>query len=134
MSSSRQRRFPRSRASVREARAFVRQVLTDWGCTDRLDDMTLCASELATNALLHGVPPGREYCVSLELDGEVLRLGVRDSGDHHVPPAPLPLDACSGRGLHLTQTLADDMGITEHVVGKTVWTTFKTDRRCPEAS
>ena len=49
-----QRRIPRSRASVREARAFVREVLKDWGCTDRLDDIRLCASELATNALLHG--------------------------------------------------------------------------------
>ncbi|MET7649990.1 MULTISPECIES: ATP-binding protein [unclassified Streptomyces] len=126
---SRQRRFPRSRASVRAARVFVRQVLSDWGCVDRLDDIALCVSELATNALLHGVPPGRQYCVSLTLDGPVLRLAVRDTGDRPVPAGPPAPDACSGRGLHLARHVADDFGITEHVVGKTVWTVFKTD--CP---
>ena len=126
---SRQRRFPRSRASVRAARVFVRQVLSDWGCLDRLDDIALCVSELATNALLHGVPPGRQYCVSLTLDGPVLRLAVRDTGDRPVPAGPPTPDACSGRGLHLARHVADDFGITEHVVGKTVWTVFKTD--CP---
>lgn len=130
MPAPRQRRFPRSRTSVREARDFALQVLGDWGCTDRLDDIRLCVSELATNALLHGVPPGREYCVNLSLDGAVIRLEVRDTGDRrltvqHPLPAPHP-DACSGRGLLLARELADDFGVTEHVVGKTVWATFKT--------
>ncbi|MEU5280159.1 ATP-binding protein [Streptomyces asoensis] len=124
---SRQCRFPRSRASVRAARVFVRQVLSDWGCVDRLDDIALCVSELATNALLHGVPPGRQYCVSLTLDGPLLRLAVRDTGDRSVAPGPPVPDACSGRGLQLARHVADDFGITEHVVGKTVWTVFKTD-------
>ncbi|MEU1051858.1 ATP-binding protein [Streptomyces sp. NPDC005876] len=124
---SRQRRFPRSRASVRDARAFVRQTLSDWGRTDRTDDLTLCVSELATNALLHGAPPGREYCVSLTLDDSVIRLAVRDSGDRHLDldrPESGP-EACSGRGLPLAREVADDMGVTEHVVGKTVWAAFK---------
>ncbi|MFD5802124.1 ATP-binding protein [Streptomyces sp. NPDC127020] len=125
---SRARRFPRSRASVRDARAFVHEVLTDWGHTDRLDDITLCVSELATNALLHGVPPGREYCVSLALDGSVIRLAVRDSGDRHldVDGPKADSDACSGRGLLLARQLADDMGVTQEVVGKSVWVALKT--------
>lgn len=123
---SRQRRFPRSRASVRVVRTFVRQALVDWGCLDRLDDITVCASELATNALLHGVPPGRQYCVTLTLDGPLLRLAVRDTGDHPAPAGPPTQDACSGRGLHLARELSDDLGVTEHVIGKTVWATFKT--------
>ncbi|MFJ5307609.1 ATP-binding protein [Streptomyces sp. NPDC088350] len=122
----RQRRFPRSRASVRDARDFVHQALTDWGCSDRLDDIRLCASELATNALLHGAPPGREYCVTLSLDSGVIRLGVRDSGDQCTPPRIPDSDACSGRGLLLVRELADDLGVTEHIVGKTVWAAFKT--------
>ncbi|MEW2045856.1 ATP-binding protein [Streptomyces sp. NPDC005476] len=126
---SRQRRFPRSRASVRAARAFVHQVLSDWGCVDRLDDIALCASELATNALLHGVPPGRQYCVSLTLDGPLVRLAVRDTGDRPVHAGPPSPDACSGRGLLLARQIADDFGITEHIVGKTIWTVFKTDPR-----
>jgi anti-sigma regulatory factor (Ser/Thr protein kinase) len=124
---SRQRRFPRSRASVRAARTFVHQVLTDWGRVDRLDDIKLCASELATNALLHGVPPGRQYCVTLTLDGPLIRLAVRDTGDHPTPAPPPAPEACSGRGLHLVRELADDLGVTEHVIGKTVWVAFKTD-------
>lgn len=32
------------------------EVLREWQLTDPIDDMELCASELATNALLHGVP------------------------------------------------------------------------------
>ncbi|WP_406009161.1 ATP-binding protein [Streptomyces sp. NBC_00637] len=126
---SRQRRFPRSRASVRAARIFVHQVLSAWDCVDRLDDIELCVSELATNALLHGVPPGRQYCVTLTLDGPLVRLAVRDTGDHPVPAQPPGPDACSGRGLFLARELADDLGITEHRVGKTVWVTFKTERR-----
>ncbi|MET9826633.1 ATP-binding protein [Streptomyces sp. NPDC006349] len=128
MSLSRHRRFPRSRASVRDARAFVRQVLTGWGHTDRLDDVTLCVSELATNALLHGAPPGREYCVSLTLDGSVIRLAVRDSGDRQLDvdiPEAGP-EACSGRGLRIVREVADDMGISPEVVGKSVWVVLKT--------
>ncbi|MFI7293511.1 ATP-binding protein [Streptomyces sp. NPDC050121] len=124
---SRQRRFPRSRASVRAARTFVHQVLTDWGRVDRLDDIKLCASELATNALLHGVPPGRQYCVTLTLDGPLIRLSVRDTGDRPAPSPPPNPDACSGRGLDLVRELADDLGVTEHAIGKTVWVAFKSD-------
>ncbi|MGW2044780.1 ATP-binding protein [Streptomyces sp. NPDC001858] len=124
---TRQRRFPRSRASVRAARTFVEQVLTEWGCVDRQDDIRLCVSELATNALLHGVPPGRQYCVTLTLDGPLIRLAVRDTGDHPAPAAPPTSEACSGRGLHLARHVSDDFGITEHAIGKTVWTIFKTD-------
>jgi len=122
---SRQRRFPRSRASVRDARDFVTHVLTEWGCRDRLDDIRLCASELATNALLHGVPPGREYCVSLSFDGTLIRLGVRDSGGGSPAPQLADSQACTGRGLLIAGELADELGITEHVVGKTVWVSFK---------
>ncbi|MET8900530.1 ATP-binding protein [Streptomyces sp. NPDC004538] len=124
---SRARRFPRSRASVRDARAFVREVVTDWGHIDRLDDITLCVSELATNALLHGVPPGREYCVSLALEGSVIRLAVRDSGDRHlnIDGPEADLDVCSGRGLRLAREVADDLGVTQEVVGKIVWVAFK---------
>ncbi|WP_432122767.1 ATP-binding protein [Streptomyces sp. S1] len=78
MASSRQRRFPRARSSVPAARTFALEALAEWGITDRRDEIRLCVSELATNALLHGVP-----------------------------------------------AVADDFGVDEHVVGKTVWSSFK---------
>ncbi|QDQ11885.1 ATP-binding protein [Streptomyces spectabilis] len=125
MSLSRQQRFPRSSASVGGARAFVVRALMEWGLSERGDDIRLCVSELATNALLHGVPPGREFAVRLTLDGGSLRIEVRDSGGGS-PEARQP-DPCAptGRGLYLVRALADDFGVTEHRVGKTVWVAFK---------
>ena len=53
--------YRRERRSVPAAREFVRTAVTDWGLGARMDDVLLCVSELATNALVHGVPPGRGY-------------------------------------------------------------------------
>ncbi|MGW7363261.1 ATP-binding protein [Streptomyces sp. NPDC054841] len=125
MSLSRQRRFPRSARSVGAARSFVIDVLTQREITDRHDDVRLCVSELATNALLHGVPRGREFCVALAVDGPVLRIDVRDSGDGRPVVQAPEIDAGSGRGLRLVAELADDFGVTDHVVGKSVWLDFE---------
>jgi anti-sigma regulatory factor (Ser/Thr protein kinase) len=125
VSQLRQRRFSRSRASVSAAREFALITLVEWNLDDRQDDIRLCVSELATNAVLHGVPPGREFCVRLLLDGHLLRLEVRDSGDGR-PMIRQPDDErCTRRGLFLVRELADDFGVTEHVPGKTVWASFK---------
>ncbi|MFC9603757.1 ATP-binding protein [Streptomyces niveus] len=125
MDLSQQRQFPRSRRSIGAARAFTIDVLTEWGIADRREDMRLCVSELATNALLHGVPPGREFSVGLFHDGATLRLEVRDSGDGIPKTLDPDADATTGRGLHLVREVADDFGIDAHVVGKTVWTSFE---------
>ncbi|WP_405190820.1 ATP-binding protein [Streptomyces anulatus] len=79
----------------------------------------------ATNALLHGVPPGREFAVRLDLTDDLVRLAVRDSGDGR-PEIQRPDDSSySGRELFLVGELAADFGIDHHVVGKTVWAAFK---------
>lgn len=127
MALSRQRCFPRVRASVRSARYFALDALTAWGVADRHDDIRICVSELATNAVLHGGPLGTEFHVRISVEGLLVRLEVRDNGGG-CPEAQSP-DAgqCSGRGLWLTRELADDFGVTEHAVGKTVWLAFKTE-------
>ncbi|MEU7279607.1 ATP-binding protein [Streptomyces sp. NPDC045431] len=125
MSLSRRQRFPRSRRSVPAARRFTGATLAEWGRTEREYDIRLCVSELVTNALLHGVPPGREMCVSLTADDEVLRVEVRDSGDGDPQVRHLSAEECTGRGLWVVRELADDFGVSEHVVGKTVWAVFK---------
>lgn len=125
MALSRQQRFPRSRISVGAARAFVVGTVTEWGIADRQDDIQLCVSELTTNALLHGVPPGREFCVRLSTDGELLRIEVRDSGDGRPEVRAPSEDDSTGRGLRLVNELADDYGVVGHAVGKTVWLAFK---------
>ncbi|MEU3322805.1 ATP-binding protein [Streptomyces sp. NPDC059164] len=125
MSSSQLRRFPRRRTSVGASRDFVVHVLREWQLTDLIDDIELCASELATNALLHGAPPGREFAVRLDLTDDLVRLEVRDSGDGRPEVQHADASTCSGRGLFLVSELAADFGIDQHVVGKTVWAAFK---------
>lgn len=123
---SRQPRFPRACGSVPAARAFALETLAEWGCVDRCDDVRLCVSELATNALLHGVPPGREFCLTLVADGPLIRVEVRDSGDGIPQTGRGEAEDCGGRGLRLVTALADDFGVTPRPPGKTVWTIFKT--------
>ncbi|MFI6141749.1 ATP-binding protein [Streptomyces griseus] len=125
MSSSQLRRFPRRRTSVGASRDFIVHVLMEWQLTDLIDDIQLCASELATNALLHGAPPGREFTVRLDLTDDLVRLAVRDSGDGQPEIQHADESSCSGRGLFLVGELAADFGVDHHVVGKTVWAAFK---------
>ncbi|MFI2508652.1 ATP-binding protein [Streptomyces sp. NPDC018972] len=134
MSLSRQRRFPRARRSVPAARAFALETLMEWGYRDRQDDVRLCVSELATNALLHGVPPGREFSLVLTGDGPLVRVEVRDSGGGGPRVRDVEADDCGGRGLHLVMALADDFGVTPHHPGKTVWAVLKMDPAKVEAA
>ncbi|TRV77540.1 ATP-binding protein [Streptomyces sp. 130] len=126
MSLVQQRRFTRRRTSVGASRAFVTGVLAEWQLHTLIENIRLCVSELATNALLHGVPPGREFSVALHRAEDQVRLEVRDSGPGQPRVQQAAEVACSGRGLHLVRELADDFGVDDHVVGKTVWLIFKT--------
>ncbi|MGW3112697.1 ATP-binding protein [Streptomyces sp. NPDC001091] len=123
----RQRRFPRARRSVGAAREFAVDTLLEWECHDRHEDIRLCVSELATNAVLHGVPPGREFLLAITGDGASIRIEVRDSGGGVPVVKACGLDDCGGRGLLLVQALADDFDVTPHNPGKSVWAVFKTD-------
>lgn len=119
----RERFYRRERRSVPAAREFVRTAVGDWGLGARLDDVLLCVSELATNALLHGVPPGRGYLLRLWLSGDgLLRVEVHDSGDGQ--PCLREPDGESGRGLLLVAALADKWGVGERSPGKIVWCEF----------
>jgi anti-sigma regulatory factor (Ser/Thr protein kinase) len=88
----------------------------------------LCVSELATNALVHGVPPGRGFLLRLvpyDEDGGV-RVEVHDSGDG-VPALPrqdVQEPGEGGRGLLLVSELADKWGVEARHPGKIVWCEF----------
>ncbi|MFJ8538396.1 ATP-binding protein [Streptomyces sp. NPDC093591] len=119
--------YRRDRRSVRLAREFTRESLTDWAVAERSDDVLLCVSELATNALLHGVPPGRRFALRLALDTDgVLRVELHDSGpgEIRVPDDPVP-ESEHGRGLLLVTALADKWGVGERNPGKVVWCEFE---------
>lgn len=121
---SRQRRFPRERRSVPAARSFAVETLFLWGLVERYEDMRLCVSELATNAVAHGVPPGREFSLRLTAEGQAVRIEVRDTGDGNPQAAQPDGEQSGGRGLYLVSVLADDFGVLWHSVGKTVWCAF----------
>ncbi|MEU2673144.1 ATP-binding protein [Streptomyces sp. NPDC007164] len=119
----------RERRSVPLVRQFVRDALVDWACEARADDVLLCVSELVTNALLHGVPPGRGFRLRIRLepaDG-TLRIEVHDSGDGEVRAADswAASDEEGGRGLLLVAALADKWGVGERNPGKVVWCEFE---------
>ncbi|MFI6687501.1 ATP-binding protein [Streptomyces sp. NPDC050485] len=122
----RERFYPRQRQSIPAARQFSVGAVADWGFFHRLDDVLLCVSELATNALVHGVPPGRGFLLRLELcDGAVFRVEVHDSGGG-VPRVADRADVADegGRGLLLVAALADKWGVGERDPGKVVWCEF----------
>lgn len=114
----------RERRSVPAARAFASSALAEWGLAPAADDVLLCVSELATNALLHGVPPGRGFLLRLGYDGSVLRIEVHDSGDG-VPRIPEGAGDEGGLGLLLVSALAGKWGVAARVPGKVVWCVFE---------
>ncbi|WP_030986814.1 ATP-binding protein [Streptomyces sp. NRRL S-1813] len=122
----RERFYRRERRSVPLAREFVRAALVEWGAGERAEAVLLCVSELATNALRHGVPPGRGFQLYVwPPAGGVLRLEVHDSGDGwpRVRTGGGPVDE-GGRGLLLVEALADKWGVGERMPGKIVWCEF----------
>lgn len=121
-----QRFFASRPESVTEARAFTTEALTTWGLLGRGDDIRLCVSELATNAVLHGTDPGRGFLVRLDADDEVVRLEVHDSRRQHPHPRHPGDTDTTGRGLLLVTALADGWGVEDRTpFGKIVWSCFK---------
>ncbi|MDD9378046.1 ATP-binding protein [Streptomyces sp. ZAF1911] len=103
------------------ARHFTRDTLDAWGRASRHDDVLLCVSELATNALRYGVPRGRGYLLRLLTYDGTVRVEVHDSG-----PGLSRIGArTAGRGLVLVDALADAWGVLPRAPGKVVWCEFR---------
>ncbi|OLZ54030.1 hypothetical protein AVW11_30830 [Streptomyces amritsarensis] len=121
----RERFYPRSRQTVRPAREFAAETLHAWGVTCRHDEVLLCVSELATNALLHGIPPGRGYRLRMLRYEGTVRVEVHDSGGGRPRVGRGDRSAEGGRGLSLVAAVADRWGIVARVPpGKAVWCEF----------
>ncbi|WP_324614276.1 ATP-binding protein [Streptomyces kebangsaanensis] len=109
--------------SVPLARHRAARLVAEWGYPHLADDVALVASELVTNALLHGSLRDRLIRVRLAVTAAVLRVEVDDPGGKRLP---CPRDAAGeeqfGRGLTIVAALADDWGTGPRTgVGKTVW-------------
>jgi anti-sigma regulatory factor (Ser/Thr protein kinase) len=106
---------------VRQARADARDLLA--GCP-AADEVILCLSELATNAVLHSRSrrPGGTFTVRIEGRPDAyIRVEVEDDGGPWLAPAP---DPGSGRGLDIIGALAAEWGAATSPAGRTVWARF----------
>ena len=115
--------------------------LRDWDAPSGLSERAVAVvAELAANAALHGLVPGRSFRLTLVFDPEAdcLRVEVTDAaGDRSPPPsAPRPApDDESGRGLLLVAALAERWGTEPYFPsGKTVWAEILTDSSAPSNS
>ncbi|MFW6694153.1 ATP-binding protein [Streptomyces sp. MAR4 CNX-425] len=117
--------FPSTAASIRRARVFTTQVLSEWMPPVDADAVHLCVSELCTNALQHGRTPGRLFMLGLSLTDTELLVEVHDSNP--APPKPrnaAPTDP-AGRGLYLVEAFSARWGTSpRRGPGKVVWCGF----------
>lgn len=117
------------------ARLHTKHVLWEWGLGDFIEAAELVVSELTTNAqkasvgLVRsrfggrwrlGVPPIRLWLYS---DKERVLIQVWDGDDRMPRPQGIDVEAESGRGLLLVETLSAEWGayIPEGTSGKVVW-------------
>src|SRR5579875_361157 len=107
--------------AVREARRWVGNQLAG---SPLRDDALLIVSELVTNAVLHG---SGTVLLGFERSGDSLRIEVRDRGSQVPRRKHYGLQAATGRGLELVESLARAWGVDEERNGKTVWAQLGAD-------
>lgn len=110
--------LPAEPASVPAGRRFVTAALRDWACAHLTDTAALLASELLTNAVVHGLGS-----VTLRLrrtDTEITVI-VSDQGRYLPQPRLADPDDEAGRGLSLLEALAGSWGTRPTTTGKDVW-------------
>lgn len=108
--------------SVAEARGFVRRHLDVHDLPLLVDDMTLVASELATNAFLHA---GTAFTVTMTASAHAVTLAVGDGSSSHPSRVDGTVDGLGGRGIAIVDAVASRWGVEVSTsVGKSVWATF----------
>ncbi|MFB7088669.1 ATP-binding protein [Streptomyces sp. NPDC056296] len=118
--------FKATPKSIQQARDFATATLAGWGRGERIEDVRLCVSELATNALVHGTVSDHGFLVRLDAEDDVVRLEVHDSRCERPKTGEATDTDLSGRGLILVDALADDWGVQDRTpLGKIVWSSFK---------
>jgi anti-sigma regulatory factor (Ser/Thr protein kinase) len=113
--------FPGHVEQVRQVRRVLTRLLD--GCP-AADDIVLCASELAANAVRHSRSglPGRTFSLRVEVSrGDRVRIAIDDDGG---PWIEAGCDLVCGRGLAIVTALAADWGIVTGSAGRTVWAVF----------
>ncbi|MFF4655849.1 ATP-binding protein [Streptomyces sp. NPDC001381] len=121
-----------SREGFAEARDFTHRTLDAWSLEHCADDALTVVTELAANAVLHGLPdPSADHFdvrLRLTLRRAHLMCAVTDPSDS---PPLYPHDGDDllehGRGLRIVDALSEHWGWTRRSpVGKTVWAMLPT--------
>jgi anti-sigma regulatory factor (Ser/Thr protein kinase) len=109
-------------SSVAEGRKFVRDTLRQWHLRAALiEEVELVASELITNAVLHA---GSAPTVRMMLHGDHLRLEISDASTSVPQRRDYGLEAATGRGIMLVDSMATRWGAQLVEGGKVVWCEF----------
>jgi serine phosphatase RsbU (regulator of sigma subunit)/anti-sigma regulatory factor (Ser/Thr protein kinase) len=106
---------------VHRTRVLLREWLRVWELPSMAEEAELLASEVVTNALVHG---DSDVSVYVRKYPERIRVEVRDSDPHPAAPVNFPRaedQAEDGRGLMIVSTLASSWGNSPSGRGKTVW-------------
>ena len=113
--------YPGSIEHVSAVRADLRALLHD---CPRADDVILCASELAGNAVLHShsrLPGGTFTVRATVIPSYYVRIEVEDNGGLWTPTVR---DPTQHHGLDIVRALASECGIDGDRDGRTIWTRF----------
>ncbi|MGI5206360.1 ATP-binding protein [Spirillospora sp. CA-108201] len=109
-----------------QVRMLVGLRLEGWGLSGWRNDMGVIASELVTNAVVHGPQDGTVRVRFTRERGGVL-LAVWDSSDA-MPVRRVDPEGLSGRGLVMVEALATAFGANPTSPnGKWVWARCRTD-------
>jgi anti-sigma regulatory factor (Ser/Thr protein kinase) len=116
--------------SVQTARRFASGTLGGWGLAGLAEDMGVVVSELATNAIRHGLTlhrgpghrPAEPLRMSLSRRGDLVTYAVADTGERppvrRVPGSAEP----GGLGVHIVESISLRWGWTPLAPhGKAVW-------------
>jgi anti-sigma regulatory factor (Ser/Thr protein kinase) len=105
------------------ARRHVEQFVADQGLDGATATISIIASELVTNAVIHGAEPVE---LTLRSDKGDVTIEVADGDERIDNIRPRAGHQSGGRGLHIVASLADRWGIRASHTGKTVWATVST--------
>lgn len=116
----------RDLTSASAARRYVRDTAGVWGLSpDTTDDLETITGELVANALEH--TDSHTITVTCALASRTVTIGVTDEGQGCPPASPLGAagrpspEQQHGRGLLITEALADRWGTRRTGSGLTVW-------------
>lgn len=105
--------------SIPMTRRQVDKALHSWGHDSLQDSAHLLITEMAANAVRHCT--GETFSVEVSLTQDAVRLSVTDSSPSYPQVKPSTHDDESGRGMMIVEALAQEWGVMDNTIGKTVW-------------